>query len=160
MKRVRTFTSLGSPHLPPPEGSAWRSLDQTRGLLRYVDERYPGAFLPKVQYTSVVGTGVGGALPWDAAEGAGAAAGGGFAPKALESLVGFTSYLPLSGDGEQLGDGIVPVSIGVLPGSREVLLDGVRHANFVPSFPNSISLEDTRWYGSEDVLPQWISALA
>lgn len=42
---IDRFVSLGSPHLPPPEGT----IDQTRGILRVINERAPGAFHPTVR---------------------------------------------------------------------------------------------------------------
>ena len=43
-KRESTFSALvtlGTPHTPPPEG-IFRTIDQTRGLLMFVEDRYPG----------------------------------------------------------------------------------------------------------------------
>lgn len=40
--RVRKVVSLGSPHNPPPSESAMAKIDQTRGLLRYITENFPG----------------------------------------------------------------------------------------------------------------------
>mmetsp|Transcript_3197 Transcript_3197/g.9187 ORF Transcript_3197/g.9187 Transcript_3197/m.9187 type:complete len:294 (-) Transcript_3197:83-964(-) len=152
--RVATFTSLGTPHVPPPPDSLFSGFEQTRGLLTYVNDKYPGAYLPGVTYTSVLGVGVKGALPWQVSEDDAAT------PSAIESLVGFASYLPLSGRGEDLGDGIVPESIGILPGSEPIFLPGVKHADFLPSFPRSVRLDELTWYGSADVVPKWVSALA
>ena len=41
---IDRFVSLGSPHLPPPEGA----IDQTRGILSFINDRTPGAFHPEV----------------------------------------------------------------------------------------------------------------
>lgn len=48
---VDRFVSLGSPHLPPPPGV----VDQTRGILTWVDQACPGAFHEGVQYVTVAG---------------------------------------------------------------------------------------------------------
>ena len=40
--RVRKLITLGSPHNPPPAESAMAKIDQTRGLLRYITENFPG----------------------------------------------------------------------------------------------------------------------
>lgn len=48
--RVGSLVTLGTPHSPPPDG-IFRTLDQTRGLLRLVEERYPGAYHDGIQYT-------------------------------------------------------------------------------------------------------------
>jgi hypothetical protein len=46
---VDRFVSLGSPHQPPPEGI----LDQTRGILTYCSDTFPGAFHPEVGYSAM-----------------------------------------------------------------------------------------------------------
>lgn len=43
--RVRALVTLGSPHNPPPQGSAVASIDQTRGLLTYINNNFPGSAL-------------------------------------------------------------------------------------------------------------------
>eukprot|EP00968_Pinguiococcus_pyrenoidosus_P017088 scaffold1661_cov251-Pinguiococcus_pyrenoidosus.AAC.28 len=195
--RVTTFTTLGTPHVPPPADSAWASIDQTRGLLSYVNNKYPGAYLKGVKYTSVIGAGpkldgvekslLAPFAKQERARSASMAKGGGrpkrrrrtgaclgiagnpATSKTFGSIswgqpahsrlqVGFASYLPLSGTGGGFGDGIVPETVGILPESQSIILPGVKHANFVPTFPRAIRL-DLKWYGSEDVVPEWISVL-
>lgn len=55
-----SLTMLGTPNNNPPKenpvGGDWTALDQTRGLLRNINERFPGAYVDSVQYTSVCGT--------------------------------------------------------------------------------------------------------
>ena len=41
---VGALATLGTPHAPPPEGSVFQALDQTRGLLSFVERNAPGAF--------------------------------------------------------------------------------------------------------------------
>ena len=48
---------LGTPHAEPPEGLL-RKIDQTRGLLKYVNSNYPGAAHPEMRYLSVGSTAV------------------------------------------------------------------------------------------------------
>ncbi|CAN0037606.1 unnamed protein product, partial [Discosporangium mesarthrocarpum] len=56
-ERVLSLTTLGTPNNAPPEdGGVWTAVDQTRGLLTYVNGRFPGAHVEGVKYTSVVGT--------------------------------------------------------------------------------------------------------
>ena len=43
--RVKIFVTLGSPHTPPPPDTAYSAADQTRGLLSYINEQYPGQTL-------------------------------------------------------------------------------------------------------------------
>ncbi|GAB0495465.1 hypothetical protein MMPV_006767 [Pyropia vietnamensis] len=56
---VASLTTLGTPHVPPPAGA----LDQSRGLLASVAAAHPGAAVPGVRYTSVVGDAVTGGAP-------------------------------------------------------------------------------------------------
>ena len=41
-ERFDRLVSLGAPHLPPPEGAAG-IVDQTRGILKFCDDQFPGA---------------------------------------------------------------------------------------------------------------------
>ena len=43
--KVRVLLTLGSPHSPPPSDSAVAALDQTRGLLSYINANFPGKSL-------------------------------------------------------------------------------------------------------------------
>jgi hypothetical protein len=45
MLRVKVLVTLGSPHAPPPANTAYSTIDQTRGLLTYISENYPGIHL-------------------------------------------------------------------------------------------------------------------
>ena len=47
-----SLVTLGTPHAPPPEGPL-RTFDQTRGLLTYVESKYPGAFHSDIRYLTV-----------------------------------------------------------------------------------------------------------
>ncbi|KAH7387755.1 hypothetical protein KP509_16G039500 [Ceratopteris richardii] len=52
---IAVLVSLGTPHLPPPKGIPG-VIDQTRGLLDYVNEVCPGScFAPDVDYICVAG---------------------------------------------------------------------------------------------------------
>ncbi|CAM9520429.1 unnamed protein product, partial [Choristocarpus tenellus] len=76
--RVLTLTTLGTPNNPPPEnGGPWAALDQTRGLLKDLNRRFPGAYVDSVAYTSVVGTALKGKFPGR-----------------LEEMLAFVCYLP------------------------------------------------------------------
>jgi pimeloyl-ACP methyl ester carboxylesterase len=48
---VDRFVSLGSPHLPPPAGV----IDQTRGILTFIDGACPGCHHAELQYVTVAG---------------------------------------------------------------------------------------------------------
>ena len=47
--KVNKYISLGSPQLAPPKGV----LDQTRGILNYVNNESPGAFHDNVEYKRI-----------------------------------------------------------------------------------------------------------
>ena len=52
-----SLTTLGTPNTGPPEDAGlWASVDQTRGLLKSINTRFPGAHVEGVRYTSVAGT--------------------------------------------------------------------------------------------------------
>ena len=54
-------------------------------------------------------------------------------------------YRDICGDGDVWGDGVVPVSSALLPGSQTITLPGVSHYTILGS----------RWYGSPEVLSLW-----
>lgn len=61
--RVTSLITLGSPHNPPPEGTFFANIDQTRGLLSYINANFPGAFEKTVKYYSVISVDVTGDAP-------------------------------------------------------------------------------------------------
>jgi pimeloyl-ACP methyl ester carboxylesterase len=100
-KKVCSLVTLGTPHNPPPKDSPVAALDQTRGLLTYINDKFPsGSPLPEAAVTCVAGTGTKspasiGALLQNARENA-------WDDKArrsllLEEVVALSSYFPLSG---------------------------------------------------------------
>lgn len=109
--RVDAYVSLGSPQAPPPDGT----FDQTRGILRAVEEAYPGAHEPGVAYTTVAGR---------YACGAPLAGPGG----ARARLLGLAYAQVCGGGGAVWGDGVVPVQSAHLEGARQLTLDGVYHS--------------------------------
>jgi hypothetical protein len=95
--RVKKLLTLGSPHNPPQAESAASRVDQTRGLLTYINEKYPGNFEKEVKYVSIIGAGVTGRLALAFNQ----------ITESLEALLAYFSYSVLSGDTtEQAGDGI------------------------------------------------------
>lgn len=144
-KRSESFSALatlGTPHTPPPEGF-FRNIDQTRGLLAFVEDRYPGAFHDELKYLTVGSTAQAGALPGN---GAGLLAGS----------LAFASYLPLCGDGTVQGDGITPIGCAHLNGAEQRDVDAY-HIAFVPG--SGTRLLGTPWYGSPEVLESWADFL-
>ncbi len=54
---VLSLTTLGTPNTgPPDDAGVWAAVDQTRGLLKSINDRFPGAHVGGVRYASVAGT--------------------------------------------------------------------------------------------------------
>lgn len=141
--RVRALVTIGSPHNPPPPGSRAAKVDQTRGLLSYIYANFPGAYEPTVAYTSVIGSGV-------KANWAGPPVG----------KLALLSYSALGGDGSNAeGDGLIPVSVAALSGAKVFQIEEALHSNFVPLLPGYRIKLPVVWYGSEEVIDQWVSCL-
>jgi pimeloyl-ACP methyl ester carboxylesterase len=131
---IAGLVSLGSPHYPPLNGS-----DMTRGCLKYINSRYPGAYLKekcKIFYVTVGGTAVTGDYS---------------APQKSAELFASKSYFQLTGNefnkGNEIGDGIVPLSYSRLEGAENIIIPGGWH---------SIQAPDNYWYGGPKVIPQWL----
>ena len=119
LEKVAHLITLGSPHL------------SIRGapMRRWVDRTYPGAFFaPQVSYTAVGGRVIRGSS----------------AGSAKERVVRLL-YRQLCGDGEQWGDGLVPLLSARLEGARNLVVEGAAHA----------PLGGRRWYGSPDLVRAW-----
>jgi hypothetical protein len=119
LEKVAHLITLGSPHLT------------VRGapVRRWVDRTYPGAFFaPDVSYTAVGGRVIKGSSAGSAKE------------RVVRVL-----YRQLCGDGEQWGDGLVPLRSARLEGARNLVLDGAAHA----------PVRGRRWYGSPDLVRAW-----
>lgn len=143
-ERVRVLISMGSPHNAPPSDSG---IDQTRGLLTYINTKFPGSHEKNVKYVSVIGRAVRGGV---------GSVEGNFA----ERFLAYSSYSVLCGDGGSEGDGIIPIATATLAGAENIVIDNARHSNFIPTpFRQSIFLsDDTFWYGSPSVLGSWLGA--
>eukprot|EP00904_Undaria_pinnatifida_P010185 jgi/Undpi1/6297/HiC_scaffold_20.g08780.m1 len=141
---VLSLTTLGTPNTGPPEDAGlWASVDQTRGLLKSINTRFPGAHVEGVRYTSVAGTALEGKFPGS-----------------VEEMLAFVSYLPLAGDGCARGDGIIPRDVAILEGSTIVELPTSKHSGFVPFPGDAIDLgAGFLWYGSPDLMGEWVGEL-
>jgi len=66
--------------------------------------------------------------------------------------VAYTSYKAVSGNGNLLGDGVVPLQWTQLAGAKQLTLDNVLHSinEAGTTFPTD------RWYGSEEVIDRWL----
>ena len=132
LEDVCGLVTLGTPHLPPPEGTE----DSTRGVLRYVDANYPGAALDGLAYVTVAGSAV--TADKNAERGS------------LERVAANSYPLvsgPAAGEGG-VGDSIVPLEAAHLPGDRveRITLEEATH---------SIGSPDS-WYGSDAVVDDWL----
>ena len=148
---VSGLVTLGTPHFPPPDGTP----DMTQGVLKYVDECYPGAFLGEkgIGYVCVGGDAIVGdnsraTTPTEASvdniysmRGEGSA-----------SRVAYNSYLMTCGRGDVTGDGVVPLEWTLLAGSNQLVLPGVLHS--INEAGTTMPTE--RWYGSEKIVDQWL----
>ncbi|CAM9776310.1 unnamed protein product [Pylaiella littoralis] len=140
-----SLTTLGTPNTGPPEnaGGPWTAVDQTRGLLKSINTRFPGAHVEGVRYTSVAGTALEGELPGS-----------------LQEMLSYISYLPLCGDGGSRGDGIIPLDVATLEGSMVVELPTSKHSGFVPFPGKAIDLgPNFLWYGSPSLMGEWVGNL-
>ena len=140
--RCKAYVSLGTPHQAPPEGSLVAKADQTRGLLKYVNDRWPGGYWDGIRYTCVASRRVVGRVAFD-----------------LDALLGFASYFALIGEGGVEGDGITPVKAALPEGADAIVLDDVYHADVLPNpiGGRNTRLVGCRWYA--DKIEEWAGAL-
>jgi len=165
-KRIRSLVTLGTPNNAPPKDSIVSSLDQTRGLLTYINDKFPSGYPLQASAVGCV-AGSGTAVPekigevfenagdklWDAEVGR---------SKLLEEVVALSSYLPLSGKALGVkGDGLIPVETALIGGEcKSVVLQDCNHAGFVPTPGPSLMLPKSYlWYGSEELIDEWINML-
>lgn len=99
-----------------------------------VNERYPGAYYRHISYTAVAGRSVMGKRVGT-----------------IEEMVAYRSYEVGYGDGNQIGDGIVPTHCCYLEGADNLVLEGARHAPY--NAPRT-------WYGAKHVIPLWFESAA
>ncbi|KAG0611449.1 hypothetical protein M758_7G142000 [Ceratodon purpureus] len=182
---VALFLSLGSPHLPPPRNVPG-VVDQTRGLLYYVEENIPGAFhAPDVKYVCIAGRYLKGDrfFPGNAAT---------VAPTGLGTVdteVGSAAVSAAeegkleAGVGEVIEDGDVkpaPPTLrarivgqgykqvcgqadvwgdGVVP-EVSAHLEGAENLTFEGVYHSPVGASDERpWYGTSKILDQWVHYL-
>jgi pimeloyl-ACP methyl ester carboxylesterase len=67
----------------------------------------------------------------------------------LKSWLAYSSYRLTCGEGNTWGDGITPISAAHLDGAENLILEGAEH-----------SPRRSQWYGSPDLLEQWLTHLA
>lgn len=102
----------------------------TRRNLDFVNQNYPGAFYPTVRYICVAGRAIEGR-------------------QRPGSWLAYNSYKLTCGTGNTWGDGITPIEAAHLDGAENIVLDQVWHS---PRSPG-------RWYGSPEIVPEWVKLL-
>ncbi len=103
-----------------------------RGWLpAWLERHYPGAYYSQIKYTSVAGKLVRGDRHGTPRE-----------------RFAYRFYHALAGYDLAWGDGLIPVVSALLPGSSQIVLEGVSHyAGF-----------GGPWYGEKEIMPLWWNA--
>ncbi|KMZ58541.1 alpha/beta-Hydrolases superfamily protein [Zostera marina] len=142
---VSLLLTLGSPHLPSPKDTSG-VLDQTRGLLDYV-EKYckPAVYSLDLKYICIAGRYIQGSR---------------FDVKSTETgestlrtwFIG-QGYKQVCGRADVWGDGVVPEVSAHLKGALNITYDGIYHS--------PVGSDDTGrpWYGSPLVVDKWVHHL-
>ncbi|KAI3434819.1 hypothetical protein D9Q98_002876 [Chlorella vulgaris] len=165
---IDRFVSLGSPQLAPPDGI----VDQTRGILTWVNDAAPGAYHSDVQYVTVAGRFIQGAPL--------------MGPGSWQQRVVGAGYKQVCGDATAWGDGVVPVPSAHLEGALQITLDGAYHSPLGAEDGRSLaSVEESSddgetaaaavamaagtagaggkkprcWYGSHTLIDGWVDHL-
>jgi len=111
-------------------GTPQRSLEPwTRRNLDFVNDNYPGAFHPDIEYVCVAGKSV-------------------YGEKKLGQWLAYSSYELTCGTGNTWGDGITPIEAAHLDGAKNLVIEKANH-----------SPKLTIWYGSPEILPAWATYL-
>lgn len=151
-EKIQCLVTLGAIHKTPDDDTTC----VTRGALKFVEEKYPGAFLQSegIQYFSVGGKAIVGSneemvdsSKQSDADQVYAVRGEGSASK-----VAYSSYEAVCGNGNTVGDGVVPVEWSMLEGARQIELDGCLHS----INEAGTTMPTDRWYGSEKGIDRWL----
>lgn len=142
---VLGLVTLGAPHFAPHEAAP----DMTRGSLRHVQRSYPGAHLSATSFArdgrendrGIFYITVGGA----------AVTGDRSAPRGTAAKFAADSYLQVTGNlsnqGEEVGDGVVPLSNTHLDGALQIT---------IPEAWHSIQAPKDQWYGGDALIDRWL----
>ncbi|KAJ9680108.1 hypothetical protein PVL29_019406 [Vitis rotundifolia] len=169
VSQISLLLTLGTPHLPPPKGMSG-VIDQTRGLLDYVEKNCSKAvYTPQLKYVCIAGRYIQGArLFGNSNVNANAAVpieddlqisevavvkdmnnSTPNSPTFRARFIG-QGYKQVCGQADVWGDGVVPEASAHLEGALNVTLDGVYHS---PVGSDDVSRP---WYGSPAVVEQWV----
>jgi len=161
--RIRCLVTVGAIHKVPSDPTTCI----TRGALKNTDEMYPGALLREegVGYVAVGGRAVKGDNSVDTSNEEEKSDTENYTPsltaaddlysirgEGSASRVAYTSYEAVCGDGNTIGDGVVPLEWTKLDGAKEIQLDGVIHS----INEAGTTLPTDKWYGSENVIDKWL----
>ncbi|KAK2638444.1 hypothetical protein Ddye_026239, partial [Dipteronia dyeriana] len=171
---ISLLLTLGTPHRPPPKGLPG-VIDQTRGLLDYVEKQCTKAvYTPQLKYVCIAGSicrYIKGArffgnsnvdidpvvaIDNDQPTSAVATVNNKTNPTSISTfrarLVG-QGYKQVCGQADAWGDGVVPEVSAHLEGALNISLDGVYHS--------PVGSDDALrpWYGSPAVVGKWIHHL-
>ncbi|PNT65798.1 uncharacterized protein LOC100823185 isoform X2 [Brachypodium distachyon] len=169
---ISLLLTLGTPHLPPPKGVSG-VIDQTRGLLYYVEKNCaPAVYTPELRYVCIAGRYIKGArltgnsittadeivavdTTSEAAEAVMISADNISAPPGPTFRSRFVGqgYKQVCGRADVWGDGVVPEVSAHLEGALNISFDGVYHS------PVGSDDEERPWYGSPAILQQWVHHL-
>ncbi|XAR63361.1 hypothetical protein NMG60_11023271 [Bertholletia excelsa] len=169
---ISLLLTLGTPHLPPPKGSPG-VIDQTRGLLNYVEKHCSKAvYTPELKYVCVAGRYIQGARFFrDSSADSDPAVNVDITQSDSEvATLNATSAYPLvsptfrtrfigqgykqvCGQADVWGDGVVPELAAHLEGALNISLEGVYHS------PVGSDDDSRPWYGSPPIVEQWIHHL-
>jgi len=154
--RISCLVTIGAIHKVPADPATC----VTRGVLKNTDQLYPGALLRDegVGYVTVGGSAIMGVEGKNSdksnyssslsdADDLYSVRGEGSASK-----VAYTSYKSVCGEGNVIGDGVVPLAWTGLDGAKNIELDGVIHS----INEAGTTLPTDKWYGSDGVIDQWL----
>jgi len=116
---TRNLITLGSPH---------QAVKATK-LRSFVDEKYPGNFYKNINYVST-----GGKVEINSKQ-----------TSLLTKLIARNSYKSISGDKNESGDGLVPLSSSLLKNSQQIIVTNTVHGGIFGK----------NWYGSTSKVREW-----
>lgn len=116
-RHVKTLLTLGTPHFSQER---W-----TRRNLDFVNQTYPGAYYPDINYICIAGKAVFG--------------------QRWRTWFTYNSYQITAGKGACWGDGITPITAAHLSGAKNLVLPEVYHS----------PKPGIAWYGTSTVVDQW-----
>jgi len=116
---TENLITLGSPH----------QADKATKLRKFVDEKYPGNFFKNINYISI-----GGDVEINSNQ-----------TSLLTKLIARNSYKSISGNKNESGDGLVPLSSSLLKNSQQIILTKTVHGGIFGK----------NWYGSSSKVREW-----